>query len=56
MALALIISLKNPPIISIDNIILNEAQHFTYLSVISNDVTVGKDIDSCLGKVSNSFG
>ena len=31
--------------------------HFTYLgSSISNDATVGKDLDNCLSKASSAFG
>ncbi|CAH1266354.1 Hypp3340 [Branchiostoma lanceolatum] len=46
-----------PPQISIDGQSLNAVEHFTYLgSVISNDATVTKDVDSRLGKACSSFG
>ncbi|XP_066285623.1 uncharacterized protein [Branchiostoma lanceolatum] len=46
-----------PPQISIDGQSLNAVDHFTYLgSVISNDATVTKDMDSRLGKACSSFG
>ncbi|KAI8499112.1 hypothetical protein Bbelb_228760 [Branchiostoma belcheri] len=45
------------PQISIEDHPLNAVEHFTYLgSVISNDATVTKDVDSRLGKASSSFG
>ncbi|KAI8516323.1 hypothetical protein Bbelb_049040 [Branchiostoma belcheri] len=45
------------PQISIEGHPLNAVEHFTYLgSVISNDATVTKDVDSRLGKASSSFG
>ena len=45
------------PHISIDGTKLNAAEPFTYLgSVISNDATVGKDLDNHLSKASSSFG
>ena len=46
----------NPPHTSIDGTNLNAVEHFTYLdSVISNDATVGKDLDNRLSKASSSF-
>jgi len=46
-----------PPHISIEGTSLNTVEHFTYLgSVISNDASVAKDLDSRLAKASSSFG
>ena len=43
--------------IGIDGTNLNAVEHFTYLgSVISNDATVSKNLDSRLSKASSSFG
>ena len=45
----------SPPHISIDGTNLNAVEHFTYLdSLISNDATVSKDLDSRLSKASSS--
>ena len=42
--------------ISIDGTNLNTVEHFTFLgSIISNDATVSKDLDSCLSGASSSF-
>ena len=47
----------SPPQISIDGTNLNAVEHFTYLgSIISNDATVSKDLDTRLSKASSSFG
>ena len=47
----------SPPHISIDGTNLNAAEYFTHLgSVISNDVTVSKDLDNRLSTASRSFG
>ena len=47
----------SPPQISIAGTNLNAVEHFTCLgSVISNDLTVSKDLDNRLSKASSSFG
>ena len=47
----------NPLHIISDGTNLNAVEHFTYLgSVISNDVTVSKELDSRFSKASSSFG
>ena len=47
----------SPPKINIEGTSLNSVEHFTYLgSVISNDVTVNKDLDKRLTRASSSFG
>ena len=45
-----------PPHISFDGTNLNAVEHFTYLTYISNDATVSKDLDNCLSKANSSFG
>ena len=47
----------SPPHITMDDTNLNAVEHSTYLgSVISNDATVSKDLDSRVSKASGSFG
>ena len=47
----------SPPQINIEGTSLNSVEHFTYLvSVISNDVTVNKDLDKRRTRASSSFG
>ena len=49
--------LYSPPHVSIEGTSLNTVEQFTYLgSIISNDATVTKDVDSRLAKASSSFG